>query len=30
MKTTTTRAHRWTLTARLTDLFAGLFEDVRP
>lgn len=27
---TTTRAHRWTLTARFTDLFAGLLRDMRP
>lgn len=30
MKTTTTRAHRWTLAIRLTDLFAGLLRDMRP
>lgn len=30
MKTTTTRAHRWTFTARLTDLLAGFLEEVMP
>lgn len=27
---TTTRAHRWTLTTRMTDLLVGLLRDARP